>query len=491
MSTKIAVVADTHYGIGRPQAKRRCSIGDVLLERAVHRLNMINKPDVVLVLGDVVDDAAAPDAEERLQTMRNILDTLDAPYIAIPGNHDTDVMQFYRVFDRPDDTVDLAGIRFLPFIDKDEPRCWASRSTRDIERIKAARNGYGGMIVSLQHVCLAPPSEEKRPPYNYTNATDVIAAMKEARVTLSISGHHHPGGHDILDEPVTFVTAPGLCESPFPFLEITVDGAAVTTQRHELKMPEELQLVDNHVHTPMAYCSGNMDIEKSISLAHEFGLAGITFTEHSGQLYFDSKAYWQREWLDGGMAAAEAEHDRMEQYLQLKADHEDDFARFSLEIDCDAQGGLLVKPGHRKLFSGQLGSVHAVPGLSRKIPPSQESSDKFLSMIESLCKAGVSVLAHPMRVYHRARWTPPEELFEPIAQLLEQYAVAAELNIHGSNIPPLGFVKECLNHGVRFSFGGDAHNLFQIGDFACHIDLLREAGYDGDLKDVLIEREEL
>lgn len=481
----IAVIADVHYGEDCPESKRRCSIAGILLERAVRRLNGLIRPDVVLVLGDIVDDGGSPNAEDRLQALRAILDKLDAPYLAIPGNHDGDPGQFYKVFARPRTFEDIGGVRFLAFVDRQEPGYNACRSAAGIERIRMARAAYDGPLVALQHVCLFPP-ERSLAPYNYTNAPDVVSALKEAGVTLSVSGHHHHGAQDCADGNVTFVNAPGLCEPPFPFLEITVDSDKIQTKRHELAMPGALKLIDRHIHTELAYCSENMTVEMSIVLAREFGLAGITFTEHAGQLYFDRKPYWKNAWVQTGVAGAEEAHSRMAAYLGLKRAHEDGFARFGLEVECDAHGKLLLKPVDRRHFDCLMGTIHCLPGLTREAPPQQRDLDDFLFMVDAMGKEGIRILAHPMRIFRRSGWEVPTELFEPTARLLREHGVAAEINFH-TNEPPVEFIRCCLNQGVKFSFGSDSHNLAEIGDFTYQIALLREAGFDGDLRDVLVE----
>ena len=35
--------------------------------------------------------------------------------------------------------------------------------------------------------------------------------------------------------------------------------------------------------------------------------------------------------------------------------------------------------------------------------------------------------------------------------------------------------------------GGDAHSPYEIGEFAPHLELLRSIGFDGDLKDIMLE----
>lgn len=272
----LAILADLHYGDPSSVARKRCDIADILLMRAVYRLNRWIRPDTTLVLGDLLDDGNSSGAYERRVHLRSILDKLESPSIVIPGNHDGDVESFYRVFHRPKDIEDVCGIRFLAFMDQEEKGYNASRSIGDIERFRLARQGYSGTMVAIQHVCLSPPCQSEAP-YNYTNAKEIIGAMNETGVMLSISGHHHPGADTIQNGPITFINAPGLCESPFFFLVVTLDHEHVSTERQQLAMPENLQLIDRHIHTQLAYCSENMTVERAIILAKDFGLAGVGF----------------------------------------------------------------------------------------------------------------------------------------------------------------------------------------------------------------------
>ena len=61
----------------------------------------------------------------------------------------------------------------------------------------------------------------------------------------------------------------------------------------------------------------------------------------------------------------------------------------------------------------------------------------------------------------------------------------AEINFH-INEPPIEFVAMCLEAEVKLTFGGDAHSLYEIGDFALHLDLLRRAGFHGEPSEVLL-----
>lgn len=483
---KIALLNDIHDGPAMPNSSRKCEIAPILLKRAVRRLNELEKPDVTLMLGDLLNDGTQPDAEERLQRLKTILDKLKSPYLAIPGNHDGDINAFYRVFDRPKEIEEIAGVRFLPFLDEEQPHYCAKRSQPDIDRFKQARKDFNGPIVSLQHVCLYPP-ERADVPHNFTNATDVIRAMKASGVTLSVSGHHHPGAHDIRDENVRFVNAPALCEKPFYYTILECDANGhFESNRHTLAMPRLLRLVDTHLHTQMAYCSDDMNIEASITLARYFNLAGICFTEHSGQLYFNKKDYWSKMCLREGMSAAPRQDNRMAEYLAYRTAWQQDRVCFGLEADCDFQGNLLIASEDRSQFNHIVGALHGLPEIADGPDKMPRLKHEFLHMVEKTLQQGVISLAHPFRVFGRSHLPVPEELFEPTAKLLKKYNVAAELNFH-TNRPPVAFVKTCLDLDVHFTFASDAHDLSEIGDFAYHIDLLKQAGFDGDLGDILTQ----
>jgi len=242
--------------------------------------------------------------------------------------------------------------------------------------------------------------------------------------------------------------------------------------------------VDTHMHTQMAYCSENMDVATMIPLAKDFGLAGICMTEHSGQLYFSSERYWKKHCLQEGMASAVPEENRMADYLALKAAFEQDTVRFGLGADCDYRGNLLISPDDRRHFEHIVGALHGLPQVLMDPAQAHLVHNDFLFMVEKTLQQGVVSLAHPFRVYRRSNLPVPEALFLPTAKLLKQYNVAAELNFH-TNLPPVEFVNLCLEMGVKFTLASDAHNLSEIGDFAYHLDLLKQAGFDGDLNDVI------
>lgn len=480
----IAVLTDIHTGSTGPRAERRSEIADILLLRAVQRLNRLIHPDVTVVLGDLADDGRAARTPERLAALRQILDKLASPSIVLPGNHDGDVDAFYRIFERPADSVDIGGVRFLPFIDPEEPACNARRRPADLERFRQARASTTGPIVALQHVCLAPP-EQAEAPYNYTNAPDIIRAMAEAGVVLSLSGHYHAGAEPTRNATTTFVTAPALCEAPFRFLTVTLARDGVRVEEHQLAMPAELGLVDMHVHTQLAYCSANMDVETTLSLAQDFGLAGVGFSEHSGQLAFTRDHYWGGQASQVGIVGADPRNDRMPAYLELKQRYRRPGASFGLEVDCDYRGDPLLKPADRRHIDHVVGAIHRVPSMETPSPSLETMSREFMVLLERFLEHDLDILAHPFRIFRGAGHEPPEALFRPVAALLREHGTAAEINYH-INTPPPAFIRTCLEMGTKISFGSDAHSLYEIGEFADHLKLLADLGFNGDLGDVLV-----
>ena len=482
MKIKVVVITDVHYkpdGNVSPGSQRG-DIADLLLLRAVHRINRFIHPDITVILGDICDRSAS---KEGMARMRETLALLKSRWLIIPGNHDVPLERFCSVFPRPAETTDVNGVRFVPFLDPEEPGFNARRTGHDLARMKMARENWPGRIVALQHVPLFPPGRADCP-YNYTNAAEVIAEMRRNDIALAISGHYHKGLSLLNDQGVNFLAAPALCQSPFSFLEIDIVNENITVTPHDLRLPEKLNLWDLHVHTQFAYCSENMEIVKSMGLASVFGLTGMTFAEHSGQLYFDKDIYWRYSFLKDGFASLKEEDERMEDYFAALANAGCRALNTGLEADCAFNGRPFLRPSDRRRVRYLMGAIHALSSLQRQQPDLKAVYDEFLAMTNGLVRSGVDILVHPFRIFSRARLEVPESLYDVVVRLLKQSGVVAEINFHTQTTDP-EFVQRCLAAGVKLSFGSDAHNLYEIGEFTPHLALLRECGFDGDLREIL------
>jgi len=478
---KIAALADLHYAMGKPPGERRSDLSPLLLRRAVARLNRFVKPDVTVLLGDLLDQGSGTDGSALRAQLAKIVATIESPSIVLPGNHDGDAETFYRDFERPASWTDMAGVRLVGFDDPEEPRCWARRTEVDFERLRAARAGWDGEIVCLQHLPLHPPGSANCP-YNLTNAEVAIAAMREVGARLSIGGHYHRGMYLVEGDGCAFVGAPALCESPFAFFVIDIDGKRISIERHELAMPRELELFDHHVHTQFSYCGNGMDMATATALAPDLGLAGLCFSEHTGQLYFGRREYWRGDWYDVGVAGAPPDCARVDEYLAATESLDDNVAA-GFEIDFDREGRPVLGEDVFALGRPAIGTIHHLDELAKPEPDLARAADEFLALVDSITGSGVRALAHPFRVFYRKGQPVPEELFEPVARMLREKGVAAEINFH-TNEPPREFLRLCLEAGVRITLGSDAHEHREIGEFWPHLRLLEDLGVS-DPRDVL------
>ena len=482
VSLRIVAIADIHYADGpiKQTGPRQTSKADILLQRSINRINRFIKPDLTVILGDLVDDAS----EEDLTKLKEAIDSIKSPCIVLPGNHDGDV--FYKVFPAPPESLDIDGVRILSFVDEQLPEYNARRSERDIARMYQARREHDGPIISLQHVPLLP-RHASQSPYRYTNDKETWEAFERNGFSLSVSGHWHPGDDLVAREECRAVVAPALCQHPFAFLEINVDGDNIQTRRHELAIPRELELIDYHIHTPFAYCSQNMEIPVTFELAEQFGLARFAFTEHSGQLYFERQTYWSAAFLDDALAYSEGKNNRMDDFIAVAKQHCPP-AMLGLEIDCDNSGKPIV---HRYVWDQiqvKLGSIHWLKAL--RVPEDeidvQEAADEMVGRLSKFAASGIDILAHPLRVFRK--WADedlPANLIPGIVEQLRLNNVAAEINFHGQITTPL-FLKTCLDAGVKVVFGSDSHTYYEIGEFGPHLDLIKACGLSyADLPNIL------
>lgn len=482
---KVAVLSDIHFSNDRQAqvGNRLAGFGDVFLLRAVHRLNRYLHPDLVVLLGDVINDGTLPTAGTDLERLKTILDLLHCPRIVLPGNHDGDPDLFYSVFDRPEPMTDIGHVRFLPFVDPEEPGYNARREPADLQRMQQARYDWKGPVIALQHVPVFPPGAHSCP-YNYVNAEAICEQMEAHGITAAIAGHYHAGFDNVHTDHFTSITAPALCEAPFQFLMLDIDEkGSVSVERHSLAMPKDLHLTDVHVHTHLAYCNENMDVATALALGSAMGLAGIRITEHSGHLYFSRSGYGQC--ARNGMASALPGDCRMDEYIAALDAGECPVDWRGIEIDCGFDGQPLIRPDDLKHLPFRVGAMHQLAALQGSSPDSRGTADEFLRVLEIFLKSGIRVLAHPFRVFRRSGRPTPPGLFAPTVDLLRHAGVAAEINFH-TNDPDPRFVRMCIDAGVPLVFGSDSHNLYEVGEFYPHLELLRQAGYNGDVRDILL-----
>lgn len=489
---RIAVVSDLHFASEKlPNAPlRHGEYSDTFLLRAVHRFNRFIRPDVVLVAGDLINNALDPDVPELLEKLKKTLDLLTVPYRVIPGNHDPVPDVFYKVFPEHRQMLDVGRFRFVPFADPETPVNNACRQPEDFERMRLARENWDGELIALQHVPVGPPGDHPCW-YNFDNANDVLAAMKKYRFTACISGHEHAGLPVRELDGTTLICTPGLCESPFSYLVIDIDAAnTVHVSRENLALEAALKLEDHHVHTTFAYCNENLALSKTRELARLFHLARIVYTEHSSHLLFSREDLRQYKHFLQGLSGADPADSRLEQYLQAQQTIQPDLELTGMELDYDRYGQPVLPPPVKDRLAFRNGAVHNLSS-SIQTAPLEVLKKDFMQMNEAVLQSGVEAVAHPFRIFSFNTRNPhpvPEDLFLPLVKLLKKYGTAAEMNFH-YNKPDEEFFALCVANGVKISLGTDTHNLYEVGEFYPHMKLLDKIapGWRSNPQEILLQ----
>ena len=348
----VLVIADPHFtnAASPSSAKPGCNtrLGQVLLRKTLWRLKHLGvKPDVIALLGDMVDDAAQPGAQEDLQALAGEVLKTGIPVLAVPGNHDGDPAQYARLFGCAPGMHLIGDYVFLVFHDQRAEGELFRRPADQIDLPARAAAAYPGKpIIALQHHPHNPVIREGYP-YHLTNRAEVMAGYCDAGVCLSLSGHYHAGQAAHAVDGVTYVTAPALCEAPFRFLLVRLEGRCAQVQEHVLRH-DVPGLADNHCHTELAYCGTNASIADGIRISQALGVETLCFTEHSFQLYFEREAAWSFRWqTDPAMKQAvwsTPERGRMGAYRRMAEGFRTKRVRAGLEVELCADGSLLLAP---------------------------------------------------------------------------------------------------------------------------------------------------
>ena len=478
----LLVLADLHYSRNPcPLPKRKSEWGRVLLRKALLRLKHRGmKPDVLVMLGDLIDNGNSPGAREELAGVAEEARASGLPLLVVSGNHDGRAV-FDSCFSGGSCFQEIGGYGFLVFQDEFGEKGVTRRSEADMGlpgRIAAERPDLP--LIALQHNPLHPRIESPYP-YMPVNTTAILRGYAEAGVMLSLSGHYHAGQPPARIGGLTCYTAPALCESPFRFSFIRLEGRQVEVEELALKL-EVPDLADAHCHSQYAYCATTVNAELDIALSRALGLGRLCLTEHTFQLYFDKEEAWSFRWQSEEAMVRDAwasRRGRMDEYRRFVQPLRSDFVRLGLEVDLYAEGRILVAPEDVQGWDVLVGGIHAIPGLQRKGSTQGETERLFRKAVEEMLAQPIHVLAHPFRYFRRSGFPEPVHLFGWLAERLARAGVAAEINFHTNENDPL-FFRECVDRGVKIALGTDSHDLAEVGELYPHLEVLRRAGITED-----------
>jgi len=478
-SLTLLVASDFHYSRGVSAAgddgAAARSLGPEWVRRVVQDALADASPDAFVLLGDLLDDGAAPAAEHDLRTIAEAAREGGMPVIVVPGNHDGDAARCLRVFgDRPGAHY-INGYNLFTIVDAydDEGRC--GRSAEALEAVSRAAGA--GPVIVLQHPPVFPDVDCSEYPYLPSNVEEVRRCYSRAGVVLSISGHYHDGTPLAELDGVRYLACGAAVRPPHRYYLITVDGGSVGMEERALRMPTGSGIHDIHTHSHFGYCAQDVHPEKSLRRADLLGLRGVTCLEHAGQLYLPEEEYWRWAHVEDPSAITRRRGtpaNRMAAFRSAMARVRSERLHVGLEVECDREGGLNLLEEDREGWDLLLGAVHVLPSnLPSRTP--RECVASFLKVVERLLAGGVHALAHPLRLFPAGDRRLRDELYAPLARLLRDHGAAAEINFH-NNRPDPEFYRICLDECVRLVLGSDAHRLDEVGALQPHLRLLRRIG---------------
>ena len=485
---EILVISDLHYDArekGQHAVRDQVThMAPELITRCVTRFRRTTEPDLIVLPGDLLEKGDSAGAEENLREIRGRLDRLGIPYIAIPGNHDPEAQRFLRVFETPPGGRIINGYNIFTFFDSydSDNRCF--RNPDDMRRLEEAAGKHPDKpLLVFQHSPVYLPIDSDYP-YVIQGADEIIQCYSRLKVLLSVSSHYHHGRPLICKDGVGYLTAKGILAVPYQFMHISLRGDKFEVREIPLRMQEACRLFDFHIHTEFAYCRDNITAEGAIERARTFGLSGMALTEHAGQLYADSDDYQSGKFLAGKTflkKCVRGGKSRMKKYREFVHSLKDPFLKAGIEVELGTDGELTLLEEDEDCWFVTIGAVHFLPGTSAG---RKGVAAEFMKTTEGLCKKNIDILAHPFRYFIRSNLAVPKNLYKPMVRLLADTKVAAELNFH-TNQPDVRFFELCLEEGVKIALASDAHSFAEVGEFAPHLELLRQAGAPENLEKVL------
>jgi DNA repair exonuclease SbcCD nuclease subunit len=244
---RLALVTDLHYRGAVPGtsrlAKRESRRALDLLDQVIARCGAA-RVDLLVCAGDCVDTHDDPNVFRDLETLRDHFAAAPFPTIVIPGNHDPVPDAFYRVLPRPPRIARFGSrgeVEVITFYD-DHVEEGVQQSSRRPELLAFMREHLAANppdvlhTVCIQHFVVHPPHTGTGYAHPYANDAEIRAVLETSpRRLLVLSGHNHAGHALSVHNGVTYLTAQALCERPYFYYLIDLNGPTSSVQQLALE----------------------------------------------------------------------------------------------------------------------------------------------------------------------------------------------------------------------------------------------------------------
>jgi histidinol phosphatase-like PHP family hydrolase len=474
MPIKIALVANPRITLNPESSSSRqaCPEAIYLLRRLVEYLGIREDVDLLCIIGELLAPAEEP--QPALTALKAILDKASFPVLMAPAHGTAGAELCLEIFGK-EMFRDLNGFRV-------QACDFPPEKELSLDSLQAALDAAASPSPAARKRVVILPTGIRPTTHPGAFSPDVLSAHNIAAIVTArspaMADEPNLAGIEALDD---FSATP----YSFALLSLADGDQAPTRQDITLRLP--LPLRDLHTHSHFAYCNDDLDLAWESRLMDAVNLSGTAITEHSGHLVFCQKEYWGKHWYPGDLAPS-PQHNRTAAYRDFLAQAAKQDQRFlpGLEIDIDQTGRIIVDKDLLQATRLRIGAVHFL-SMAKPTPDTPGAVDEFMRLTERLITSGlIQVLAHPFRVFSwDGAGDKPTWVFDRIVKMLKQHNVAAEVNFHHNRPDPV-FTRKCLDAGVKISLGSDAHSLYKLGAFLPHLDFLRQIGYDGDWRDILI-----
>jgi 3',5'-cyclic-AMP phosphodiesterase len=111
---RIALITDVHFGPATTfegKLRKLSHHAHALTQEFVDRMNDVHRPDVVINLGDVIEDESAEADRRRYQEFLDLLDGLHAEVHHVAGNHD--LVHLSSPAHPPQTSCDVGGVHLV------------------------------------------------------------------------------------------------------------------------------------------------------------------------------------------------------------------------------------------------------------------------------------------------------------------------------------------------------------------------------------------
>jgi predicted MPP superfamily phosphohydrolase len=239
-SLDLLVLTDLHYiGVADDVCTieaRRSDIGPTLVREAAQRLRQEGiQLDLVVLLGDLVNDGLAAGAEHDLAEIARAVTHTGLPFLAVPGNHDGDMARTARLLNCPPGLHEIGGYGFVIFHDHVAPDHVTTRSEEDLALPEQlARQRPDLPLIALQHNPLHPRIDHEYP-FIPVNVDRILPGYRAANVLLSLSGHYHPGQPAHPHHGTIYMTLPAGCEAPYAYAHVRLRDRNVEIEWYALE----------------------------------------------------------------------------------------------------------------------------------------------------------------------------------------------------------------------------------------------------------------